>query len=199
MPYRLRFHFENGDAFRSAFERNLAMGGAFVPTGDPLLLGTIVELEVAFGDRPDRIRLETQVVHVVPLERALRPVEAGVIVSFVTPVQTLREKLAPYLGDAGRRAEGDWGGSAGAAGPTPPPAAPREQPAATSFYPPDTHFQPRVLHIESARLSPLEASLIELATVGLPTSRMLEVIPEEESAIQEGLRTLVEQGVLQVV
>ena len=46
MAYRLHLMFEDRDAFRVEFERNIAMGGAFIPTSDPLELRSFVEVAI---------------------------------------------------------------------------------------------------------------------------------------------------------
>lgn len=183
MPYRLRLRYERPESFREDFERNLAMGGAFVPTPDPLQIRAHVELEVVLDYSDAGVPpVEAQVVHVVPLERALKPLEAGVIVAFLAPVEELRETLEPFLGPgtdepaaAGESAaDGGHGGDLG----------------------PDTRFEARVHRIDSESLSVLECSVLELATAGIPMARILEVIPEEEERIQDALQTLLERGVL---
>lgn len=209
MPYRLRLHFEHTEAFQQAFERNAAMGGAFVATGDPVQLHSVVEVEVTVADRREGLRLQAQVVHVVPPERALQPLEAGVVVAFLDPADELREKLAPFLAAAEARpaAEAvptpdpeavapDAASPAGGSPEVPQPGADPAGPSPAFRYPPDARFEPRMHFVDSERLSPLEASLVELATVGLPASRMLEVIPEEAGEIQHALQDLVDRGVL---
>ena len=188
MPYRLRVRFEDPERFREEFERNLAMGGAFVPTPDPVQLRALVELEVELAWADVRHSLEAQVVHTVPLERALKPLEAGVIVAFVAPTAELRETLAPQLDGAdGGAADSDHAGAA--------PSAPGGADAALG---PTTTFEVRVQRIDSERLSVLEASVLELATAGIALERILEVIPEADADVRHVLQTLVEQGILSV-
>lgn len=174
MPYRLHVRFEDPESFREEFERNLAMGGAFVPTPDPVQLGALVELEVDLAWTDVRVPLEAQVVHTIPVERALKPLEAGVIVAFVAPTEELRAALEPHL-------------DADVAGDT--PAGDDALGAAATF-------EARVHRIDSESLSVLEASVLELATAGVPVERILEVIPEADADVREALQALVERGIL---
>jgi len=189
VPYRLRLRYERPESFREDFERNLAMGGAFVPTPDPLQIRAHVELEVVLDYTDAGVPpVEAQVVHVVPLERALKPLEAGVIVAFVAPVEELRETLGPLLGKTTDEsaAVGEPDAAAGGAAGGGPGGA----------LGPDTRFEARVHRIDSESLSVIECSVLELATAGIPMARILEVIPEEEGRIQDALQTLLERGVL---
>jgi len=189
LPYRLRVRFEDPESFRKELERDLAMGGAFVPTPDPVQLRALVELELELAWTDVRVPVEAQVVHTIPLERALKPLEAGVIVAFVAPAEELRETLGPHLGVA---ADAGSGEAPGADGVGPDPAA------GDGELGPATTFEVRVHRIDSESLSVLEASVLELATAGIPLERILEVIPETDEDVGETLQGLVERGVLAV-
>lgn len=173
MAYRLRLHFDDAGEFRKEFERNLAMGGTFVTTGDALELRTRVEVELVLGFCDARVCLEAEVVHLVPPEHALNPTDAGVAVAFLAKTSEIREKLEPYL-DAQ----------------VPAPDSP------DTGYAGPTCFEAGNDPAEPASLSPLETSLLELASAGLCVARMVEVIPEDEGDIQEALASLVERGAL---
>lgn len=191
MPYRLQLRFEDPDRFREELERSLAMGGAFVPTPDPVQLRTLVELQVELAWADARIPLEAQVVHTVPLERALKPLEAGVIVAFVAPAEELRETLGPHLERGDGERVTDAAGAEGDAAPSPSAADPGEDALG-----PATTFSVRVQRIDSESLDVLEASVIELATAGIPVGRMLEVIPEADADVLGVIQTLLGQGIL---
>ena len=72
MAYRLHLLFENPDAFRVEFERNIAMGGAFIPTGDQLKLRSFVDLVIELPFCDETVVLEAEVVQ-AGLLRSRRP------------------------------------------------------------------------------------------------------------------------------
>ncbi len=201
MVHRLHLAFEDLDAFRAEFERNIAMGGAFICTSDPFELRSFLELviELPFCDKS--VILEAEVVHLMPAERALHPGDVGIAVSFRTPASELRAMFKGYL-------ENPTAGFTATAGMLDEAEAtavddtlvdlPMEKPGSSADYPPSTRFDVFLDGIETAGLSEIEASMVELAGAGLEVARMLEIIPAESVDIHRTIDTLVERGVLKI-
>jgi len=202
MAYRLHLVFEDLDAFRVEFERNIAMGGAFIPTSDPLELRSFVEVAIELPFCEQSLVLEAEVVHLVPPEHALNAVDTGVAVSFRKPANELRAILEGYLEQE-------------AAGSTPSDGIPDQQEAAADDDTPvdlpmekpgssarsrdaSARFEVFLDGIDPSNRSDLEASVIDLAGVGLEVARMLEIIPEESVKVHRAVDTLVERGVLKI-
>ncbi len=73
-----------------------------------------------------------------------------------------------------------------------------EKPGSSADYPPSTRYDVFLDGIETAGLSEIEASVVELAGAGLEVARMLEIIPAESVDIHRTIDTLVERGVLKI-
>ena len=202
MAYRLHLAFDDPDASRSEFERNIAMGGAFIPTSDPLELRSFVEVAIELPFCDESVVLEAEVVHLIPPERALNPGDAGVAVSFRKPANELRAILEGYLEQE-------------AAGATPSDGVPDQQEAGADDDTPvdllmekpgssarsrdaSTRFEVFLDGIDPSNHSDLEASVIDLAGVGLEVARMLEVIPEESGDVYRTIDVLVGRGALKI-
>lgn len=141
MAYQLYIAFDDPDAFRAEFERNIAMGGAFVPTGDPLELRSFLDLviELLFCDQS--VVLEAEVVHIIPSEHALTPGDLGVAVSFREPASELRAMFKGYLNE-GAAGLTDTAGMLDEQETTPDDGSavdlPMEEPGSSASYPPRT-------------------------------------------------------------
>ena len=201
MAYRLHLLFENPDAFRVEFERNIAMGGAFICTGDSFELRSFVEVVIELPFCDESVVLEAEVVHLMPAERALNPGDVGIAVSFRTPASELRAMFKGYLEDA----TAEFTATAGmldeqeaAADDDTLVYLPMEKPGSPAGYPPSTRFEVFLDGIEPPNLSNLEASVAELAGAGLEVARMVEIIPEESVDVHGTIDTLVERGVLKI-
>ena len=184
MAYRLHLVFENPDAFRVEFERNIAMGGAFIPTGDQLKLRSFVDLVIELPFCDQTVVLEAEVVHLMPPERALHPGDVGIAVSFRKPASAIRAMFKGYLDEMTAEFI--------------PTAGKIEELEATAVDDPSTRYDVFLDGIETAGLSAIEASVVELAGVGLEVVRMVEVIPEKSIDICRTIDTLVERGVLKI-
>ncbi len=201
MAYRLHLMFEDRDAFRVEFERNIAMGGAFIPTSDPLELRSFVEVAIELPFCDESVVLEAEVVHLIPPERALNPGDAGVAVSFRKPANELRAILEGYLEQeaAGSTpSDGIPDQQEAAADDDTPVDLPMERSGDSEHYAPTTRFEVFLDGIKPPNLSNLEASVAELAGAGLEVARMVEIIPEESVDVHGTIDTLVERGVLKI-
>ncbi len=201
MVHRFHLAFEEPDAFRAEFERNIAMGGAFICTGDSFELRSFVEVVIELPFCEESVVLEAEVVHLMPAERALNPGDVGIAVSFRTPASELRAMFKGYLEDA----TAEFTATAGmldeqeaAADDDTPVDLPMEKPGSSAGYPASTRFEVFLDGIEPPSLSNHEASVVELAGAGLEVARMLEIIPEESVDVHGTIDTLVERGVLKI-
>ena len=89
MSGRLRLQFDDAEAFRVEFEKNIAKGGAFVSTADDFELRTIIEVELVLSFCGESRVLEAEVVHAVP--------GTAVAVEFLRPATELRDELGSLV------------------------------------------------------------------------------------------------------
>ncbi len=201
MAYRLHLAFDDPDAFRSEFERNIAMGGAFIPTSDPLELRSFVEVAIELPFCEQSLVLEAEVVHLIPPEHALNPGDAGVAVSFRKPANELWAIFEGYLEQeaaASTPSDGIPDQQEAAADDDTPVDLPIERSGDSEHYAPTTRFEVFLDGIDPSNRSDLEASVIDLAGVGLEVARMLEVIPEESVDVYRTIDVLVGRGALKI-
>lgn len=101
----LRIAFDSAEAFQREFDSNLSNGGAFVRTERALDLRAQVDVELCLNWCKKSIKLEAEVVHLVPREMAGVGATPGVAVQFLLPVQTLRERLGALVVTSKRSAD----------------------------------------------------------------------------------------------
>jgi hypothetical protein len=90
----LDLRFADAHTFRSEYERNLAKGGAFVPTGDRFAPREVVEVRLEASFAGETLALTAEVVADLPPN--------GVAVQFLLPGPELRARLAGLLATAER-------------------------------------------------------------------------------------------------
>lgn len=90
MTHRLRLVFEDLDAFRREYERNISAGGAFVHTDLELELREFVEVEISLAFCHKNLVLEAEVVHALP---------GAVAVQFLEEPRALRRRFEEAVGD----------------------------------------------------------------------------------------------------
>jgi len=95
----LRVSYSSADALRQQFEREIALGGLFIPTVSNLDFRDSVRVVFDLEFCEDRVELEGEVVSVVEPELAGEG-GAGVAVQFVASPAALKERLGPYFGAA---------------------------------------------------------------------------------------------------
>ena len=66
MSGSLRIQFDDADAFRDEFHKNIAKGGAFIATARTFELRSIIEVELDLGFCGENLVLEAEVVHELP-------------------------------------------------------------------------------------------------------------------------------------
>jgi hypothetical protein len=200
MAYRLHLVFDDPDSFLKEFEHNIAMGGAFLPTADPLELRSFVDVEFVLSYCDESVILEAEVVHLIPPERALNPGDVGVAVSFRKPASELREMFKPYLGEeaAEPTQTGETPDERADEDPDSLADLPMEKPCSSAHYPPNTRFDVVPHGITPSLHSDLEASVLELAGTGFEVARMLEIIPEQPIDVYRTVEKLIGRDVLKI-
>ncbi|HTY19278.1 MAG TPA: PilZ domain-containing protein [Myxococcota bacterium] len=94
---RLHLVFENPDTFRAEYGRNLAKGGAFVPTRERFALREIVEVRLEAPFAGEKLTLRAEVVHCLTRDAVAPGVSPGVAVQFLDPTPELRARLEAIL------------------------------------------------------------------------------------------------------
>ena len=90
MTRRLCISFERPEDFRGEFDRNIAMGGVFIPGVGNLALREVVEVVIVLAFIGERRTLEAEIVHVAE--------GAGVAVQFLRAAGELRAEFSAALG-----------------------------------------------------------------------------------------------------
>lgn len=98
MPRKLRVEYRTKASFRREYAQNIAKGGIFVPTRQPVELREHVELELVLAFADESIALPGEVVHCVPPEMASSGAEPGVALQFLMDGEELRGKLQAWTG-----------------------------------------------------------------------------------------------------
>ena len=101
----LRITFDSAEAFQREFDSNLSNGGAFVRTDKTFELRAAVEVELCLTYSKKSLKLEAEVVHLVPREMAGVGATPGVAVQFQLPIQSLRDKLGALAATSKRSAD----------------------------------------------------------------------------------------------
>jgi len=101
MTRRLRLTLPDAPTFRVEYERNMANGGAFVPTGETFELREIVEVEVELPFCGESLVEEAEVVFCAGEESVPPGGSAGVAVQFLGDPGELRQRLGRLLEIAG--------------------------------------------------------------------------------------------------
>ncbi len=90
--------FESAEDFRREYECNLSNGGIFVATDEPFELREAVQVELDLRFARANLRMDGEVVHIVPREISGLGATCGVAVQLRDHVAAVRERIAPYLG-----------------------------------------------------------------------------------------------------
>jgi Tfp pilus assembly protein PilZ len=109
----LRIAFQDAEAFQTEYAQNLVNGGVFVATIQVFELREAVRVEIVLVFCKKKLRLNGEIVHIVPREMAQVGANPGVAVQFEGTVQEVRARLdplvvacgtpAPAPADSGRR------------------------------------------------------------------------------------------------
>jgi type IV pilus assembly protein PilZ len=97
----LRVAFEDVDAFRQEYQRNLANGGVFVPTERSFELRDPVRVELMLAGSDAKTSLDGEIVHIVPPDMAGLGGTPGVAVQFLGRAHEVRARLEPLAAVTG--------------------------------------------------------------------------------------------------
>jgi Tfp pilus assembly protein PilZ len=93
--------FASAEEFQLEHSANLVNGGVFIATEEPVTVRDIVTVELGFAGEPNKVRLEGEVVHIVPPGMAGAGAVPGVAVQFSCTQTALRAALEPLAQAAG--------------------------------------------------------------------------------------------------
>jgi len=96
-----QLEFASADEFRREHSANLVNGGVFIETLEPAELRELVAVELRLAGEPRKIRLEGEIVHIVPPEMAQAGARPGVAIQFACTQTALRAALEPFVQAAG--------------------------------------------------------------------------------------------------
>ena len=93
----LRISFEDAAGFQREYLQNLVNGGVFISTPQAFELREAVSVEITLAFCKKKLRVNGEVVHLVPREMAQVGGAEGVAVQFEGSVQEIRRNLEPLL------------------------------------------------------------------------------------------------------
>jgi Tfp pilus assembly protein PilZ len=96
-----KIEFANGEEFQLEHSTNLVNGGVFIATEEPATAREMVSVELSLVGEPHKVRLDGEVVHIVPPEMAEAGAVPGVAVQFGCTQTALRAALEPLTQAAG--------------------------------------------------------------------------------------------------
>jgi Tfp pilus assembly protein PilZ len=96
-----RLEFASAEEFQKEHTANLVNGGVFIATKDPTTERESVSVELALAGEPNKVRLDGEIVHVIPPEMAEAGAVPGVAVQFACTQTALRAALEPLIQAAG--------------------------------------------------------------------------------------------------
>jgi Tfp pilus assembly protein PilZ len=96
-----QLEFASAEEFQQEHTANLVNGGVFIATLDPATPREPVSVELSLAGQPKKIRLDGEIVHIVPPEMAEAGAVPGVAVQFGCTQTALRAALEPFVQAAG--------------------------------------------------------------------------------------------------
>ena len=93
----LRIAFSDAEAFQREYVQNLVNGGVFVATIQAFELREPVRVEIVLTFCKKKLRVNGEIVHIVPREMAQVGATPGVAVQFEGSVQEIRTRLDPLV------------------------------------------------------------------------------------------------------
>ncbi|MFB3117444.1 MAG: PilZ domain-containing protein, partial [Myxococcota bacterium] len=96
-----RLKFASVEEFQQEHTANLVNGGVFIATEEPATLREMVVVELAIAGETRTVRLDGEIVHIVPPEMAEAGAQPGVAVQFSCTQTALRAALEPLCRAAG--------------------------------------------------------------------------------------------------
>ncbi|HXV36217.1 MAG TPA: PilZ domain-containing protein [Myxococcota bacterium] len=101
-PSRLfQREFASADEFQREHAANLINGGVFIATEERVEPRELVSVQLTLAGSPERVRLDGEVVHIIPPEMAQAGALPGVAVQFALSQTALRAALEPLVRTAG--------------------------------------------------------------------------------------------------
>ncbi|MCH8891752.1 MAG: PilZ domain-containing protein [Myxococcales bacterium] len=97
----LQLKFASVEEFQQEHTANLVNGGVFIATEEPATLREMVVVELAIAGETRTVRLDGEIVHIVPPEMAEAGAQPGVAVQFSCTQTALRAALGPLCQAAG--------------------------------------------------------------------------------------------------
>jgi len=96
-----QLEFASAEEFQREHTANLVNGGVFIATLEPAEPRESVSVELALAGKSNKIRLDGEIVHIVPPEMAEAGAVPGVAVQFACTQTALRAALEPFVLAAG--------------------------------------------------------------------------------------------------
>jgi Tfp pilus assembly protein PilZ len=96
-----QLEFASAEEFQQEHSTNLANGGVFIATMEPATPRELVSVELALAGESNKVRLDGEIVHIVPPEMAEAGAVPGVAVQFACTQTALRAALEPLVLAAG--------------------------------------------------------------------------------------------------
>ncbi len=93
--------FASAEEFQREHTANLMNGGVFIATEEPAESRETVSVELALAGVSKRVRLDGEIVHIIPPEMAQAGALPGVAVQFACTQTALRAALEPFIQAAG--------------------------------------------------------------------------------------------------
>jgi Tfp pilus assembly protein PilZ len=93
--------FASAEEFQQEHTANLVNGGVFIATTEPVAPRELVAVELTLAGETHKIRLDGEIVHIVPPEMAEAGAVPGVAVQFACTQTALRAALEPLVQAAG--------------------------------------------------------------------------------------------------
>ena len=89
--------FESAEEFQREHSANLVNGGVFIATEEPATVRELVSVELALEGESATVRLDGEIVHIIPPEMAEAGAVPGVAVQFACTQTALRAALEPLV------------------------------------------------------------------------------------------------------
>jgi Tfp pilus assembly protein PilZ len=96
-----RLEFANAEEFQREHSANLVNGGVFIATEEPATAREIVSVELGLAGEASVVRLDGEIVHIIPPQMAEAGAVPGVAVQFSCTQTALRAALEPLVQAAG--------------------------------------------------------------------------------------------------
>ncbi len=93
----LQLEFASAEEFQREHSANLVNGGVFIATEEPATVREFVSVELSLAGESEKIRLDGEIVHIIPPEMAEAGAVPGVAVQFACTQTALRAALEPLV------------------------------------------------------------------------------------------------------